>query len=206
LRARRGWLPPAAGPTVWLHGASAGEMAAGARLVSALHRHGYRFQEVFTAANRAGVEYISRWGAPGTVAALAPWDVPAWVGRAFDLWQPAALLLIETELWPRLVFEAHRRAVPALVLSGRIYPKDVARYRAIRGFMAPTIDRLSRILAQDEVERGRFLALGADASRCTVAGNLKHLEEPAAAAPADLRRELRLHPAQPLIAFGSVHP
>jgi 3-deoxy-D-manno-octulosonic-acid transferase len=205
LRARRGWLPAAAGPTVWLHGASAGEMAAGARLVGALYRHGYRFQAVFTAANRAGVDYIARWGAPGTVAALAPWDVPAWISRAFDLWQPTALLLIETELWPRLVFEAHRRAVPALVLSARIYPRDVARYRAIRGFMAPTIDRLSRILAQDEVERDRFLALGADAGRCKVAGNLKYLEEPAAGAPADLRGELGLHPAQPLIAFGSVH-
>src|SRR5271166_1976560 len=79
LRARRGWLPPAASPTVWLHGASAGEMAAAARLVTVLRGHGYRFQAVFTAANRAGVEYISRQSAPDTIAALAPWDVPAWV-------------------------------------------------------------------------------------------------------------------------------
>jgi len=206
LRARRGWLPPAAGPTVWLHGASAGEMAAAARLVTALRGHGYRFQAVFTAANRAGVEYISRQGAPGTVAALAPWDVPAWVSRAFDQWQPAMLLLIETELWPRLVFEAHRRAVPVLALSARIYPRDMARYRAIRGFMAPTLRRLSRILAQNEVERDRFITLGADASRCAIAGNLKHLEEdPAAGATVDLRRELGLLPAQRLIVFGSVH-
>ncbi len=206
LRARRGWLPPANGPTVWLHGASAGEMAAAARLVTVLRGHGYRFQAVFTAANRAGVEYISRQGAPGTVAALAPWDVPAWISRAFDLWQPAVLLLIETELWPRLVFEAHRRAVPVLALSARIYPKDIARYRAIRGFMAPTLGRLSRILVQNEVERERFLALGADAGRCAIAGNLKHLEEDrTAGAPFDLRRELGLRSAQRLIVFGSVH-
>ncbi len=205
LRARRGWLPPASGPTVWLHGASAGEMAAAARLVTALRANDYRFQAVFTAANRAGVEYISRRAAPDTVAALAPWDVPAWVSRAFDLWQPAVLLLIETELWPRLVFEAHRRAVPVLVLSARIYPRDVARYRAIRGFMTPTMGRLSRILAQNEVERDRFLALGADAGRCAIAGNLKHLEEPAAAVRADLRSEIGLRPGQRVIVFGSVH-
>lgn len=205
LRARRGWLPPAAGPSVWLHGASAGEMAAASRLVAALRGHDYRFQTVFTAANRAGVEYISRRDPPGTIAALAPWDVPAWISRAFDLWQPAVLLLIETELWPRLVFEAHRRAVPVLAVSARIYPRDLARYRAIRSFMAPTLGRLSRILVQNEVERDRFLALGADAGRCAIAGNLKHLEEPVAAAPADLRREIGLRPGQRVIVFGSVH-
>ncbi len=206
LRARRGWLPPPPVRRCGYHGASAGEMAAAARLATALRGHGYRFQAVFTAANRAGVEYISRQDAPGTVAALAPWDVPAWVSRAFDQWRPAVLLLIETELWPRLVFEAHRRAVPVLALSARIYPRDIARYRAIRGFMAPTLGRLSRILVQNEVERERFLALGADAGRCAIAGNLKHLEEePAASAPFDLRRELGLRSAQRLIVFGSVH-
>ncbi|HEV3113602.1 MAG TPA: glycosyltransferase N-terminal domain-containing protein [Candidatus Binataceae bacterium] len=205
LRARVGRLPAAAGKAVWLHGASAGEMAAAARLVTALREHGYRLPAVFTAANRAGVAYICRWGAPDTIAALAPWDVPAWISRAFDLWQPAALFLIETELWPRLVFEAHRRGVPVLSLSGRIYPRDMARYRAIRGFIAPTLRRLSRILAQNETERDRFIALGAAANRCVAAGNLKYLRERGAAEPAQLRNQLGISIAQRLIVFGSVH-
>jgi 3-deoxy-D-manno-octulosonic-acid transferase len=205
LRARMGWLPPAKGSTLWLHGASAGEMAAAARLVTTLHEHGHRFEAVFSCANRAGVAYISRWCAPETMAAMAPWDVPAWVSRAFDLWRPAALLLIETELWPRLVFEAHRRAVPVLALSARIYPRDLPRYRAIRGFMAPTMRRLTRVLAQNEVERDRFIALGAAAARCVAAGNLKHLAEHAVSDAEDLRRQLGLEPDERVIVFGSVH-
>ena len=39
---------------IWLHGASAGEMAAAARLVTVLRQYGYSFNAVFTAANRAG--------------------------------------------------------------------------------------------------------------------------------------------------------
>jgi 3-deoxy-D-manno-octulosonic-acid transferase len=204
LRARVGRLPAVAGGAVWLHGASAGEMAGGARLVAALRRHGYRFPAIFTAANRAGVEYISRCGAPDTVAALVPWDVTAWVRRAFDHWQPAALFLIETELWPLLVFEAHRRRVPIISLSARIYPRDVPRYQAIRGFMGPTLRRLSRILAQNETERDRFIALGAAADRCVVAGNLKHLSPRAVGNPACLRARLGVPPGR-LIVFGSAH-
>jgi 3-deoxy-D-manno-octulosonic-acid transferase len=205
LRARMGRLPPAQRPTIWLHGASAGEMGAAARLVSALREHGVRFGAVFTAANRAGVAYISRSGAPDAVAALAPWDVPTWVSRAFDLWRPAALLLIETEQWPRLIFEAHRRSVPVLALSARIYPGDVARYHAIRAFIAPTLRRLTRVLAQNEVERGRFIALGAAADRCVAAGNLKHLEEHVFRDAEHLRHQLGLEPAEQVIVFGSVH-
>jgi 3-deoxy-D-manno-octulosonic-acid transferase len=205
LRARVGRLPAVAGKGVWLHGASAGEMAAAARLVTMLREHGFRSPTVFTAANRAGVEYICRWGAPDAVAALAPWDVPGWISRAFDLWQPAALFLIETELWPRLVFEAYRRGVPVLALSARIYPRDMPRYRAIRGFIAPTLRRLSRILAQNETERDRFIALGAAADRCVAAGNLKYLRECGAADPAPVRDQIGVATAQRLVVFGSVH-
>jgi 3-deoxy-D-manno-octulosonic-acid transferase len=204
LRARLGWMSPAAGRTVWLHGASAGEMAAVASLVTALRERGDRFQPVFTAANRAGVAYISRQGAPDAITALAPWDVPAWVSRAFDLWQPAVLFLIETELWPRLVFEAHHHCVPVLSLSARIYPRDIPRYRAIRSFIAPTLCRLTRILAQNEVERDRFIALGAAAVRCVAVGNLKHLQESTVYDPGQLRRELGLQPADRVVVFGSV--
>ncbi|HKD67260.1 MAG TPA: glycosyltransferase N-terminal domain-containing protein [Candidatus Binataceae bacterium] len=206
LRSRMGRLPAVpAGGAVWLHGASAGEMAGGARLVAALRERGYRFPAIFTAANSAGVAYISRWAAPDTTAALVPWDVPAWVGRAFDRWRPSALFLIETELWPLLVFEAHRRGVPVLSLSARIYPRDMLRYRAIRQFIAPTLARLSRILAQNDIERDRFIALGAPAGRCVVAGNLKHLQERPAIDPSRMRSQLGIGPAQRIIVFGSIH-
>jgi 3-deoxy-D-manno-octulosonic-acid transferase len=205
LLARTGRMPAAAGSAVWLHGASAGEMAGAARLVAALRQAGYRFPAIFTAANRAGVDYISRAAAPDTIAALAPWDVPAWVSRAFDRWQPKALFLIETELWPRMIFEAHRRGVPVLSLSARIYSRDVPRYHAIRSFIAPTLRRFSRILAQNETERDRFIALGAAPAHCVAAGNLKHIQEHATADPIPLRRQLGVEPKQKIVVFGSIH-
>lgn len=205
IRARMGKVPAAEGTVLWLHGASAGEIAAASRLVFMLRAHGYRFQAVFTAANRAGLSLASAQGGADNIASLAPWDMPAWIRRALDRWRPAALFLIETELWPRLVFEAYRRKIPVLSLSARIYPRDVPRYRAIRGFIAPTLRRLSRILAQNEVERERFIALGATADQCLSVGNLKHLQEHPACDKGRLGRELGLEPGERLIVFGSLH-
>ncbi len=206
LRWRLGELPEAPCPLVWFHGASAGEMVAATRLAAVLQQHGFQFTAAYTAANGAGVEFVSHRGAPGTHAALVPWDHPRWVRRAFDRWQPAALFLVETELWPHLMLEACRRNIPVVCVSARMYPRDVARYRLIRGYMRRVLGRVALVVAQNETEQARFLALGADAQRCLVGGNLKHLAPPAARpCDAHARNAFGLHDGDRVVVFGSVH-
>lgn len=205
LRQRRGELPPCARPCLWLHGASAGEMAAAATLVALLREHGLRFAAAYTTTNRAGLDLIARRLADGDVGALAPWDVPRWVARALDGWRPAALVLIETELWPALIHAAARRGVPVLCASGRIYPRDVPRYRLVRRWLRPTLQRLD-ILAQDATERARFVALGADPTRCAVGGNLKQAARPPSPGEvANFRSAVGLGADERLWVAGSLH-
>jgi len=106
LRSRRGFVPETEGPTLWFHGASAGEMSAAVALDEMLHQRGCAFRSVYTATNRAGVEYIERTAPRTPVATLAPWDVGTTLSRAFARWRPRMIFLIETELWPRLIYEA----------------------------------------------------------------------------------------------------
>ncbi|HUI27695.1 MAG TPA: glycosyltransferase N-terminal domain-containing protein, partial [Candidatus Kryptonia bacterium] len=143
LRCRAGVLPDVAQPAVWFHGASAGEMAAALRLTTLLRQHGHRFTAAYTATNRAGLDFVARSAGADAVAALAPWDHPSWVARALDQWRPRALVLVETELWPRLILEANRRRIPVLSASARIYPRDLARYRLIRHLTTPMLRRLT---------------------------------------------------------------
>ena len=201
LAARSGKLPDAPSPLYWFHGASAGEVAAAVRLSRLLHESGRRFTPAFTAANRAGVEAAGRLAEAGTVAAPAPWDSPRAVARAFDRWRPSALFLVETEIWPRLIFEADRRGVPVFCVSARIYPRDVSRYGAVRRWLAPTFGRLTAVLAQDSRERERFVGLGVPDERCVVAGNLKHVDHPAAAR----NGSDEMARAEDLVVFGSLH-
>lgn len=206
LDARAGVLPDVGRPLLWFHGASAGELGAAINLVDALRGQGYRFSAAYTAANRAGLDFVVRQQRADTVTAFGPWDAPRWVARALDHWRPATLLLVETELWPRLILEAARRGVPVLSVSARIYPRDVRRYRAIRGLITPALRRLSAVLAQSDVERERFIALGAPAERCVTSGNLKYLTmRNGGDAPGALRAELGLSPDEPVVTFGSLH-
>ena len=205
-RRRGGYLPRSNDETVWLHGASAGEMAAGHALVTLLDARGFRFSPAYTAANRAGVDYIRRADPSNPLATLAPWDTTAALGRAFDRWRPRALFLIETELWPRLVFEAYRREIPVFSVSARIFAADVPRYRAIRAFISRTLRRMTGVLAQDDVERQRFIDLGAPADKCLSVGNLKYaLTASPGARDIELAAELGIEPDERVVVFGSFH-
>ena len=243
LRARVGSLPPANGPLLWFHGASAGEMAAAMKLAALLRGSGYAFTAGYTATNRAGTEYVNRAvpasagvGSGRTVQSLesesthslfsapvfsqseaaglavrdvvtfAPWDVPRWVARAFERWRPQALFLVETELWPRLIFEACRRSIPVFCVSGRIYERDVLRYRAIRPLAAPMFRRLTGVLAQSAIERDRFVRLGAVPERCVVGGNLKYLTDDGSRLDdGPLRAALGLGADERVLVCGSIH-
>ena len=204
LRQRRGEMPPCAAPCLWLHGASAGEMAAAANLVAILRDAGVRFAAAYTTTNDAGLRFIQSRLDSADVAALAPWDMPRWVGRACDAWRPLALVLIETELWPGLIGAAAARGIPVLCASARIYPRDVPRYRVIRRWLRPTLRRIDAVLAQSDQERARFVALGAPPARCTTAGNLKHAVA-VAADGARFRAAVGLDRDEPLIVIGSLH-
>ena len=206
LRSRSGVMPMAGQPLVWFHGASAGEMAAAAQLAALLRENGYTFVAAYTATNRAGVEFISRLMQPGDVAAVVPWDAPRWVGRAFDCWQPRMVVLLETELWPRLILEASRRKVPTFCASARIYQRDFLRYRLVRSLMTPTLQRLTGVVALDDMEREQFVVLGAPPERCVTGGNLKYLRVGAATdGDWSLRSELGLRRTDRVVVAGSVH-
>src|SRR5579863_3405373 len=205
-QSRLGYVAPTAEPPIWFHGASAGEMAAASGLAAMLRAQCYRFESVYTAANRSGIDYIRRSDRRAGAVGLMPWDTAECIGRALERWRPRAIFLIETELWPRFVFEAARRAIPIFSVSARIYPADLGRYRPIKPFIAPTLRRITRILAQDDIERERFVQIGAPSVRCLSVGNLKYIRPHIAVhSKQSLARELGIEKDDRIIVFGSMH-
>jgi 3-deoxy-D-manno-octulosonic-acid transferase len=205
VRSRKGLMLPAGAAVVWFHGASAGEMSAAVALAQLLRERGFSFSAAYTAANRAGVEYVRRSQPPASAAALAPWDTRETLARAFERWRPRILFLVETELWPRLIYEASIRNIPVFCVSARIYARDLNRYRTIKPFFAPTLRRLTRIIAQDETECRRFLDIGAPAYLCVSGGNLKYLKATSFATRRELAAEIGVQHDQLILVVGSLH-
>ncbi len=201
LRERLGVQPGLPPGAVWVHGASVGEILAASRLVDRLRSGGHSV--VSSTVTLAGREVMRR-AHPEIPCHLAPLDHPWCVESALARVQPAALVLIETELWPSWLAAAERRGIPIALVSGRVSDQSYPRYQRFQRFIGPALRRIAAIGARTAADAERFLALGAPPERICVTGDLKlePAEEGAPLAP-DLGRVLG---GVPLFVAGSTHP
>ncbi len=192
---------------VWLHGASVGEVRGLVPLARALHelRPGLPLLVTSTTATgraRAAAE-------TGAVARLAPLDADGPLRRFLAHVQPRLHVVVETEIWPARLARLARAGVPAALVSARLSPERVPRYRRLAALYGPCLRSFAVIAPASAGDRERLLAVGAEPHALAAVGNLKW---DAAPAPADAERvaalgaELGLERTRPWIVLGSAHP
>jgi len=193
LRERLGWVRKGLirnekPPLIWLHAVSVGEVLAVSRLVKELDAALPDYSIVVSTTTRTGQALArERFGANRVF--YCPLDLP-WAVRAYlNALQPRLLILAETEFWPNLLSGCFRRAIPVAVVNARVSDRSWPRYRRLRGLWKPFLSRLSRVLAQSQIDADRLKAIGCLPERVTVAGNLKF--DVRAAQEADATRELK---------------
>lgn len=162
--------PPAAG-RLWLHAVSLGETRAAAALIEALRRARPGLQLLLTHGTATGREAGAALLQPGDLQSWLPWDTPGAVRRFLRRHRPVAGVLMETEVWPNLLLQAHLHEVPMVLANARLSEKSAAKARRIDVLMRPIVATLSRVLAQTDADADRLRAAGAPGVR--VCGNLK---------------------------------
>ena len=193
-------------PVLWVHVASAGEVAAVEEFMRRLHEGPHPPAIVVTTMTRAGREAACRL--PQVDAAtLAPIDSWPAVRRFLRRVRPYALILVETELWPNMIALSARAGLKICLVNGRISDRSFPRYRLISGFLRPFLRRLERVAAQTEADARRLVALGVPPEAIIVAGNMKY-DRLKAGGDERGRKELARLGWQnaPLFVAGSTHP
>ncbi|RVU41981.1 3-deoxy-D-manno-octulosonic acid transferase [Rheinheimera riviphila] len=99
-----------------------------------------------------------------------PFDTPGANRRFLRKFVPQLILLLETELWPNLVRQAHAQHVPVVLVNARLSAKSARGYRRFGALVQPMLRQLSQILTQDDASRRRFLALIGASSQTLIPG------------------------------------
>ena len=190
--------------SIWIHAVSVGEVLAARPLLPALRERfpGHRLFVSTTTMTGNAVARKSLRGVDGLF--YAPFDFPHPVRRALEVLNPSLLLLVETELWPNLIHEAHRRGTRVALVNGRISPRSFPRYRRLRALLAGTLAEVDLFLMQGEAHAERIRQMGAPADRVRVTGNLKFDAAPPGRLPERLVKLLQAGGApRPLWVAGS---
>ncbi len=212
LRQRLGKLPAITfdgRPLIWLHCVSIGETEAARPLVRALLDEFPSHRVVISTTSVTG-QRIARNAFGRDVAAIFYFPIDwAWnIRRVLRALQPAAVLIMETELWPHLLRECHRSAIPVALANGRISSTSFRRYRLIRPFISSVLNDLTIALMQSEADAKRLNQLGFPAEQIRITGNLK-FDSAATDSNNELTRSLRerfaLDGKVPLLVAASTH-
>jgi 3-deoxy-D-manno-octulosonic-acid transferase len=194
--------------TIWVHGASMGEIRAAAPLVRALKERGVPL--TLSATTEAGVAQATTLldsDHPNGGAHYLPFDLIPCLILALRNRRPRALVIVETELWPGLLWLMRKRGVPTILLTARISERSYPRYRRIKSLVAWMLDGFESIQAQSATDAQRLLELGAPPEKVKVRGNMKFdLAPPDTADPvAALLKSVSADGLRIFVA-GSVHP
>lgn len=158
-------------PLIWIHAVSVGETRAAEPLVQALRERepGQRILLTHTTptGRQTGIDLFGN----SVERAYLPYDWPFAVRRFLDHFRPRLGIIVETELWPNLIHEAHRRAVPLYLVNARMSEKSARGYARFGGLTRAALRQLAGVSAQTERDARRLADLGA--TQVTVTGNIK---------------------------------
>jgi 3-deoxy-D-manno-octulosonic-acid transferase len=162
------------GPLLWLHCVSVGETQAALPLLRAIRKDFPHYRIVASTTTVTGQELAREiFKDVAEQVFFFPIDWSWTVKRTLRAIEPAAVVLMETELWPAFLRECHRRRIPAVMVNGRISEKSFARYRLVRSFVARVVNCLDLAMMQTEADANRIRAMGLEESRVLVSGNMK---------------------------------
>jgi 3-deoxy-D-manno-octulosonic-acid transferase len=103
-----------------------------------------------------------------------PYDLPGSVDRFLQHFRPTVALIMETELWPNMLFGCRDHRIPVYVLNARLSARSLRGYRLLRPLLGRALRTVRCVAAQSAADARRFQVLGARADQVRVLGNLKY--------------------------------
>lgn len=196
--------PRPEGFLVWLHAASVGESISVLPLAERVLKACSGCSVLVTTGTVTSAALMADRLPPGAFHQYIPVDRLPWVRRFLDHWRPDLVLWAESEFWPNLMVETAARAIPMVLVNGRISDRSHARWKLAPGFIRTLLGGFSLCLGQTAEDAERLRALGARRAECR--GNIKFSAPPLPADPKELEGLEKALAGRPRWLAASTHP
>ena len=205
LAERFGRYPRRLPGSIWVHAVSLGEMRSAVPLIRAmLDRGDCVVTTHFTpAGRREAMRVFAADIAAGRMAAVwVPLETSWAYAGFFRAFQPRAGLVMEIEIWPRMIFAARKAGVPLFMCNAQYPTKSMARdaklslrHKLMQGYAGAFV--------KSDLQAQRFASVGA--TNIHVTGELRFDQPiPPHLVTAALSLRYRLAGTRPVITFASV--
>jgi len=208
-KAVKDWLQRPDRP-VWIHAVSVGEVLLARVLVRELRRHRTDLRVFLTVGTPTGRRVAEPLLDDKTCLVYVPTDFYYSMMRAFRRVNPRALILVENEIWPNMLWRAKKMKIPVCLVNSRLSRRNRRLFRAARTFVRPVLQLFDWIGVQSEEDLGRFAIAGFPEDRLHLMGSMKYdVADLASDNPGkgrEIRQRVGWDQGQIVLLGGSTHP
>jgi len=165
-------------PAIWLHAVSVGETLAAAPLVESLLRQYPAYRLVITTTTPTGSERVRALFGDRVFHVYLPWDSPGCVSRFLARTRPTLLLIMETELWPNMLYYSRVAGCRIMLVNARMSERSARAYARAAGLARSMLQQLDVVACQTFKDGERLLTLGLSPSALVLTGSIKFDVEP----------------------------
>jgi len=161
--------------TVWFHACSVGETLSLQPLARALQERFPEARLLFSTITKTGQQVAAQrfavYGKDNTF--YFPVDFAWVVRRVLDWIRPVLIIIVDTEIWPNVVRQAHCRGIQVMLVNGRISAESFRYYRWARPVLGKVFLNYRILMMQSDDDADRILKMGAPRDKILVTGNIK---------------------------------
>ena len=195
---------------IWIHAVSVGEALAVKPLLNSLRTNLPEYQILISTTTLTGYKICKEKIAhKEDLVIFSPLDYYWIVKKSLKTFKPSLIMLVETELWPNLIYFSSRKGIPVLLINGRISDRSYTKYLKCRLLMRKILKHFVFLGMQSEKDAERIIKLGAEKEKVEVIPSLKYETAVELAGRIfdkdSIRKELRLKDSTCLITGGSTH-
>ena len=158
---------------LWFHCASVGEVNTLLPLLKNLHAKNNQLNFIITSNTITGSKIVKQQKLNYLFHSYLPFDWRFSVKRFLSTTSPAALYVLETEIWPNLFSLCHDKGIGIHIINARLSSKTTTAKPWIKSLLKTALSKVDTISARSEHEAQAYELLGADKNKISTVGNLK---------------------------------
>ena len=193
---------------LWLHAVSVGEVNVTVPLVTELLRRLNGWQFIVSTTTATGMSELKKKLPPEILAIYCPIDCWPCRHSGFAALNPTAVVLVEAEIWPNMVWQSSDRKLPLFLVNARISDKSFSRYKQFASLFSALFGSFTSVGAQNFEDSQCLRELGCAESRVAVTGNMKYDAVSSNSATTNARALLQkwgVAESAPVLVAGSTH-
>ena len=182
---------------IWFHAVSLGEVISSKKIVSKILEHN---EVILSVSTPTGLREAKKIYGDKLVVIYSPWDFLLFINNFYKKFNPIALVIFETEIWPSMIHISSKKNIPIVLSNARLSESSFHRYRRLKFFILYTFKKFSLILAQSNQHVHRFESMGVNKNKIKKVGSVKFDSDSKDSQPDELIRR-----SDNLILAASTH-